>query len=111
MSLRAGLDADELISQLKGIRCLSTLKRGGQGNGVKVLSCPDAIGRAIEHYKNAKALKEEKPISEVDSKGQLTFESVPQREKDGRGCPDCGQPLEHEGGCVICRACGFSKCG
>ena len=26
-------------------------------------------------------------------------------------CPECGGPVEHEGGCVICRNCGFSKCG
>ncbi len=26
-------------------------------------------------------------------------------------CPECGSTLEHEGGCVICRNCGFSKCG
>lgn len=26
-------------------------------------------------------------------------------------CPECGNPVEHEGGCVICKHCGFSKCG
>ena len=26
-------------------------------------------------------------------------------------CPECGSQMEHEGGCVICRACGYSKCG
>ena len=26
-------------------------------------------------------------------------------------CPECGARLEHEGGCVICRNCGYSKCG
>ena len=25
-------------------------------------------------------------------------------------CPECGKMVEHEGGCVICRHCGFSKC-
>ena len=25
-------------------------------------------------------------------------------------CPECGQKLRHEGGCVICD-CGFSHCG
>ncbi len=26
-------------------------------------------------------------------------------------CPECEGALEHEGGCVICRNCGYSKCG
>ncbi len=26
-------------------------------------------------------------------------------------CPECESVLEHEGGCVICRNCGYSKCG
>ena len=25
-------------------------------------------------------------------------------------CPDCGGAIEHEGGCMVCRACGYSKC-
>ena len=26
-------------------------------------------------------------------------------------CPDCGSDLEYGEGCILCRACGFSKCG
>jgi len=25
-------------------------------------------------------------------------------------CPDCGTTVEHEGGCMVCRGCGYSKC-
>jgi ribonucleoside-diphosphate reductase alpha chain len=25
-------------------------------------------------------------------------------------CPDCGEHLIYEGGCTICKNCGFSKC-
>lgn len=25
-------------------------------------------------------------------------------------CPECGEPLIHEGGCDICKMCGYSKC-
>ncbi|MGE5553802.1 MAG: ribonucleotide reductase N-terminal alpha domain-containing protein [Betaproteobacteria bacterium] len=26
-------------------------------------------------------------------------------------CPECGRPLNHESGCVVCVSCGYSKCG
>lgn len=26
-------------------------------------------------------------------------------------CPDCGSDLEYAEGCILCRACGYSKCG
>lgn len=25
-------------------------------------------------------------------------------------CPDCGQPMVPDGGCFLCRACGYSPC-
>jgi ribonucleoside-diphosphate reductase alpha chain len=29
--------------------------------------------------------------------------------QEGR-CPDCGAPLAHESGCMICYVCGWSAC-
>ncbi|CAA7600033.1 ribonucleoside-diphosphate reductase [Acididesulfobacillus acetoxydans] len=26
-------------------------------------------------------------------------------------CPECGMPINHESGCVVCTHCGYSKCG
>ena len=43
-SLRSGIDVQSIIEQLRGIRCHSTLRQ----NGLKVLSCPDAIARVLE---------------------------------------------------------------
>jgi ribonucleoside-diphosphate reductase alpha chain len=28
-----------------------------------------------------------------------------------QACPECGMPINHESGCVVCTHCGFSKCG
>ena len=25
-------------------------------------------------------------------------------------CPNCGETLQHSGGCISCQSCGFSKC-
>ena len=32
-------------------------------------------------------------------------------ESSGLGCPDCGSVLMYQEGCLVCRACGYTKCG
>ncbi len=32
-------------------------------------------------------------------------------ESSGLGCPDCGSVLIYQEGCLVCRACGYTKCG
>ncbi|MBM6977373.1 vitamin B12-dependent ribonucleotide reductase, partial [Intestinimonas butyriciproducens] len=49
IALRSGVDSDEIITQLKGIRCPSCLRQPG----VPVTSCPDAIAKAIEKVMRA----------------------------------------------------------
>lgn len=44
ISLRSGVAPMELINQLKGIRCSACIGLAD----LKCLSCPDAIGRALE---------------------------------------------------------------
>ena len=112
MSLRGGMKVDEIIDQLKGIRCLSTLKRGGPATGVRVLSCPDAIGRAIERFakdieEKSAGTKSKQPSTQNETREGWTGDN----ETEDQICPDCGEHLEHEGGCNICRSCGFSRCG
>lgn len=41
-------------------------------------------------------------------KGQNHYRN---RELGTARCPECGGQLEHDGGCVLCRSCGYSKCG
>lgn len=102
MALRAGLSVEDITEQLKGIRCLSTLKRGPGENGSRVLSCPDAIGKAIERFhKQQKLLRE--PLEKLPEVRPATSQKL--------SCPECANPLENSGGCVICPACGYSKCG
>jgi len=98
LSLRAGVDPASIQKHIRGIRCHSP----AWGNGGVVMSCADAIGIAIEHY-----LRERET-------GIATDEiSKPHDKLDILlgACPDCGSAVEHESGCVVCRFCGFSKCG
>ncbi|MHC4438274.1 MAG: TSCPD domain-containing protein [Planctomycetota bacterium] len=90
-ALRSGVDAKVLIEQLKGIRCLSTITRRKENKDIKILSCPDAIGRAIEES--------------LGQKNEIAIISVSNK------CPKCGYPMRRESQCKICINCGYNNCG
>lgn len=122
IALRSGIDAESIIEQLKGIRCPSTIRQ----RDMKVLSCPDAIGRLIEKVMNhqngngssingkkeeeitAPAQRMRTVLSSFNTLGGRTDK---RNHHEDHLCPECGEPVEHEGGCVMCRSCGYSKCG
>ncbi|MFY9218534.1 MAG: adenosylcobalamin-dependent ribonucleoside-diphosphate reductase [Tepidanaerobacteraceae bacterium] len=125
MALRSGIDVKAIVEQLKGIRCHSTLRQMANNKEIKVLSCPDAIGRAIErsiglingngnnHESNYAYIKrygdtetDERAITKDESSSNVNKLLV-----KSSACPECGHTLEHDGGCVVCRSCGYSKCG
>lgn len=101
-ALRSGVDVNYIIKQLKGIRCPSTIRQ----KGMKVTSCPDAIARAIERVIEQHSLQA--PATQNHSVNNTR--SIDNTSKI-RTCPECGSLVEHEGGCITCRECGFSKCG
>ncbi|MDD4188676.1 MAG: TSCPD domain-containing protein, partial [Eubacteriales bacterium] len=134
IALRSGLEVKSIVEQLRGIRCISTIKKPG----VKVLSCPDAIGRVIQKVMKISngnghtdgitteplnGLRDEIPNGngagvQYGKTSQVNEEADVVYDEDGgckpsklTVCPECGEPLEHESGCVVCRDCGFSKCG
>ncbi len=65
IALRSGVEVDEIVGQLKGIRRHSTLRQ--MRERPTVLSCPDAIGKVIE-----KVAKEQHfgPFTEKDPKAE-----------------------------------------
>ena len=88
LALRAGVKVDEVIDQLKGIHCQSCAFARAKGNQVDGTSCPDIMAKCIKE-----ACSKHKHVEDTSEK-----------------CPECGKPVRHEGGCVVCD-CGFSKCG
>lgn len=113
IALRAGISQDEILAQLKGIRCPSTVRQPG----LKCTSCPDAIARTI--VKMSKMLgnaggivveEEEETTSKKADDGKPVSNKPVVGPDDKLHCPDCGKLLRHEGGCTICD-CGFSHCG
>ena len=117
IALRSGVDSDEIITQLKGIRCPSCIRQPG----IPVTSCPDAIAKAIQKVMKASQNGAIPPASPAPApaaprpvlgpRGNLDPDMSPSEAKLAKFCPECGSPLEHEGGCVTCRNCGYSKCG
>ncbi len=98
LALKKGASAQEIVDQLKGIRCHVPYGMGPNAT----LSCADAIGKALERrYVVGAASRASGPVQP-----QLSLVEVAQG-----ACPDCGGSIEHEGGCVVCRTCGYSKCG
>lgn len=93
ISIRAGMDLAEIKNQVEGIRCITCIA----DPKTHVLSCPDAIGKAIEFSLNG--------FNKFDF-------DVTGGPRSVMICPegDCGGIMEPEGGCYVCRNCGYSKC-
>lgn len=110
IGLRSGLDVDSIIEQLKGIRCPSCIRRPG----MQATSCPDAIARVIEKVKCIQAgepTQVSAVVANTENEPVARRWTPPENTPVMKYCPDCGAKMEHEGGCAICRNCGFSKCG
>lgn len=108
ISLRANVDINEIIHQLRGIRCDACKKKGLDG-----ISCPDAIGRYIEeeqkYLDNMLPEITEDGINEEKISPDVKIIEEPVNESNK--CPQCGAQLAHESGCVKCYNCDYSKCG
>ncbi|MBD3398790.1 MAG: vitamin B12-dependent ribonucleotide reductase [Candidatus Coatesbacteria bacterium] len=102
-SVRSGVDIEAVVSQLRGIRCPSPIWHGGE----QILSCPDAIARAIEYYLDPEENAFGKGRTPAGKNGGDGTEMIPVK----GGCPDCGGQLYFAEGCVVCPSCGYSKCG
>ncbi len=113
LALRAGVDIDEIKTQLMSISC----HQPAWDKGVRISSCADAIGKAIGKLEqgfqstgaqashangNGSTIKtgESKPLVSTNEKTHIP----------GGACPDCGGALQHADGCLLCASCGYSKC-
>ncbi len=110
--LQNGGSIQEVANNLKGIQ--------GNGvawdNGVKLLSVPDAIAKAIEVATTGVKQRQLHFTGGLDTK----IEDVHAPGKEQRGkennegmemCPQChNETLVNENGCISCKTCGYSKC-
>jgi ribonucleoside-diphosphate reductase alpha chain len=107
LALRSGIDPDSIVRQLRGIRCPSPLWQPGG----MVLSCSDAVAKAIERYlKDSPSAKEANGGAQLPSDGHVEKQNHVDKGDVCPECPECGSMVEYVEGCVVCRTCGYSKC-
>lgn len=109
---RAGVDIIAIKDQLDstGVCPSYATRTATKRDTSKGSCCPMAIGNALmDMYKEM----QEEIDDDYDTyygpnvvMNQEKLESI----KSGI-CPECGEPITHEGGCDICKSCGYSHCG
>ena len=121
LALRSGVDPNAIIKQLKGISGPNPTWEDGR----LILSTPDAIGKSLDDYLNENPESRINGVTDSEDEDNrkspitmATTEEVTKHNKEVTDftfknistCPDCGSSVMHEGGCVTCPGCGFSKC-
>lgn len=104
-ALRGGVPIEYIIEQLqKAGSCPSYQYARGKGIEVsKGRSCPSAIAYMLQQI-----LDELKQSANEEDAAQ---ETPVVATSEGGACPSCGaKEVVHEGGCIVCKQCGWSKC-
>lgn len=107
--MRAGMSVDAIVDITKGVKCSACMKGKGAKKQIDGLSCGDVIAKTIqEEYQryNHKGIDILATMNKK-KKQEVEFRTV---EQVINKCPECGEPMANEGGCVTCKHCGYSKC-
>ena len=128
LAARGGVPLDAIVDQLNscGICPSYAVRRTTRKDTSPGACCPIAVGKALVEMhdemmnelwgKAISEVKEEmkmadpgialamKPMSDAEMQSMAKLLKVLNR------CPECGEPLTHEGGCDICKNCGWSHC-
>ncbi|PWI48784.1 hypothetical protein CEE45_05190 [Candidatus Heimdallarchaeota archaeon B3_Heim] len=114
LTLRSRIEPEEIILQLKAIRCPSPTF----GPDGPVLSCADAVAKSVERFielhsqnGNGKNVSSSETSSNEEHYEPETLYLSHTTSGLRPECPECGNIVEHSEGCILCRVCGYSKCG
>ena len=112
--MRAGMSVDAIVDITKGVKCAACMKGKGAKKQIDGLSCGDVIAKTIqEEYQRYNHKNEDKNESKSMDILSVMIEKKQQEvgiKPSYNACPECGQPMANEGGCVTCKHCGYSKC-
>ena len=121
-ALRGGVPIESIIDQAMSIKpCNAYVNRTKtKGDTSKGTSCPSAIGYALKelYEKMHDRCFAEYEECVTDYEDNIEYESFEVQTFDNQTvntitiakCPECGEQLSHEGMCIVCHACGYSKC-
>jgi ribonucleoside-diphosphate reductase alpha chain len=121
MCARGGIDIFTIVDQLNSSgSCPSYAVRSATKQDTsKGACCPMAVGNAlIDMYNEVQQDLSSRKDDENKQPEQVQTKLKPKPEtpkvvesvRDKVLCPECGEPLTFEGGCNICKNCGWSKC-
>jgi len=111
LALRAGVSINDIIDQANSIRpCTAYVNRTKSKRDTSPgTSCPSAIGKALQDL--CVKMQDKYFVDEEDDnvEGAAYIKTNIELCKDSL-CPECGYKLQQEGGCNICKNCGWTKC-
>ena len=123
LSARAGVSIDNIIDQLNstGVCPSYAVRRATQKDTSKGSCCPMAVGNALrDMYKEVQESLKHKchchkgececSHNKVKTEETTTVEIKEKFIQNEYHCPECGEELTFEGGCNICKNCGWSRC-
>ena len=102
LAARSGCDIQSIVDQLKSCgSCPSyAVRTSTKKDTSKGSCCPMAVGFALVEME--REMKEQL--------GLYREEKAAGPEKIINPCPNCGDELQFQGGCNVCKSCGWTKC-
>lgn len=94
LAARSGCDIDDIVGQLRSCgSCPSyAVRRATKHDTSEGSCCPMAVANALIEMRD-------------EMQGKAIFKFVVRNP-----CPHCGAELEFQGGCNVCKSCGWTKC-
>lgn len=109
LASRAGVGLEDIVDQLNSCgACPSYATRHATKHDTSPgACCPMAIGRALLEMSD-----EFRDWMENNESNEIRIPRVEHEKQKAKinKCPQCGEELIQEGGCIICKNCGWSKC-
>lgn len=119
LAARSGCDIRSIVDQLdsSGVCPSYAVRKATKHDTSRGSCCPMAVGNALIEMWEEMQWELSEPESDnyaniFDAICDVNALHEPQYSCTSDACcPECGEPIVHEGGCDTCKSCGWSRCG